>query len=76
MKKGPIKVLEPMYQLEQRRPSDSDFIKCHRSYLVNFRHVDSINAKEIKLHSGSVVPISRNHAKEFQETFFAYTFEK
>lgn len=73
--KGAVKVLEPMYQLEKRLPVGRDFFKCHRSYMINLHYVNSFNNKEITTLFGNAVPISRKHAKEFQETFFAYAFD-
>lgn len=70
-RKGAIKVLEPMYQIEQRIPLNADFFKCHRSYLINLHHVNSFDNKEIKTLTGNTVPISRKHTKEFQEMFFS-----
>lgn len=74
--KEPVKVLEPLYQLENRLLLSEGFYKCHRSYIVNMRYVNSFNSNEIKMFSGASVPISRKHAKTFQDTYFSYVFER
>lgn len=49
-----------------------DFFRCHRSYLVNIRHIQAINlpALTIQLTDGVTIPISRSqrsHAKALLE---------
>ena len=73
--KDSIKVLEPLYQLEEQLLQEEGFFKCHRSYIINMRFVNSFNAKEIKMLSEAVIPISRIHAKDFQDIYFSYVFE-
>lgn len=73
--KQPLKVLEPLYQFEDRLLQEDGFFKCHRSYIINMRYVNSFNAKEIKMLSQSIIPLSRMHAKDFQDIYFSYVFE-
>ena len=39
-----------------------EFVRCHKSYLVNMRYVSSVEGKEIMLLDGSTIPISRSKA--------------
>ena len=73
--KQSIKVLEPLYKLEERLLQEDGFFKCHRSYIINMRYVNSFNTKEIKMLSQSIIPISRMRAKEFQDIYFSFVFE-
>ncbi|MBQ9826615.1 MAG: response regulator transcription factor [Firmicutes bacterium] len=41
------------------------FFRCHRSYLVNMRHLTRIGQSELTLSDGSTVPLSRHRSKEF-----------
>ena len=41
------------------------FFRCHRSYLVNMRHISKISQTELTLSDGSTVPLSRHRNKEF-----------
>lgn len=46
------------------RLKNSGFIRIHKSYLVNYRYIDSIEMKDITLTSGEKLPLSRNRVGE------------
>lgn len=48
------------------------FAACHRSYIVNLRHVRSIGREELILDDGGRVPISRRLYKSINEKFIAF----
>ena len=50
----------------------SEFIFCHRSYLINLRYVRSIGKTEIYLDDGKVLPLSRRLYREINEKFIAF----
>lgn len=50
----------------------SDFISCHRSYIVNLRYVRSIGKTEITLDSGENIPLSRRLYKDVNEKFIRF----
>lgn len=50
----------------------SDFIACHRSYVVNLRYVRSIGKTEIVLDNGENIPLSRRLYKEVNEQFIQF----
>ncbi|HZV71011.1 MAG TPA: LytTR family DNA-binding domain-containing protein [Saprospiraceae bacterium] len=45
--------------------SDSDFLRCHRSFLVNKNEIIEIkrNVNQIVLRNGEIIPTSRRHQK-------------
>lgn len=43
------------------------FMVPHRSYIVNYDHVKSINRSEIKMCNGDIIPISRLKLKEIKD---------
>ena len=43
---------------------DEYFFKCHRSFLVNLRHVSQIKSNCVVLKNGTEVPISRGMAEQ------------
>lgn len=47
----------PLYEIENKLTED--FIRCHRSYVVNMSHVKKITRTEILTDSGKRIPISR-----------------
>ncbi|MCL2572119.1 MAG: LytTR family DNA-binding domain-containing protein [Defluviitaleaceae bacterium] len=67
---GTITVKMPTYKLEQLL--SDEFIRCHRSYLVNMRHISKITKTDITLDNGKFVPLSRRMQSSVSETFIAY----
>lgn len=54
----------------------TDFVKCHRSYVVNLRHVASVLKTDVMLDDGRKIPLSRNAAKRVNERFIKYYRDK
>lgn len=54
------------------RRLSGDFVSCHRSYLVNLRHVRSIGRAEVTLDGGEKVPLSRRLREEVNGKFVRY----
>lgn len=50
----------------------SDFVFCHRSYVVNLRYVRSIGKMEIVLDNGESIPLSRRLYKEVNDKFIQF----
>ncbi len=48
------------------------FVACHRSYIVNLRHVRSIGRTQVKLDGGALVPLSRRLREEVNGKFVRY----
>ena len=49
-----------------------DFLRIHRSYLVNLNAVAFMGKQELRMANGDLVPMSRLRSKEFAEAFRAY----
>ena len=47
----------------------SNFISCHRSYIVNLFKVDCVYKKSLLMSNGESLPISRNRTKIVNDTF-------
>ena len=52
--------------------ADSDFIKTHRSYVVNAKYIEKITKNECELINNIKVPLSRNSYKSVNEMFINY----
>ncbi|HBV67790.1 MAG TPA: DNA-binding response regulator [Clostridiales bacterium] len=52
------------------------FMVPHRSYIVNYDHVKSINRSEIKMCNGDIIPISRLKLKEIKDFHAMYEEER
>ncbi len=50
----------------------SDFYKCHRSYAVNIRHINSIKKYDAVMDNGLIVPVSRRIYNDFNSAFIAF----
>lgn len=48
------------------------FFRCHKSYLVNLRHVGKIESSQAVLNNGTVIPVSKYRKKEFMQAFASY----
>ena len=46
-----------------------DFVRCHQSFLVNARRIESIRQGELRLTDGTALPVSKHRAKETNEAF-------
>lgn len=51
---------------------DAQFFRCHRSYLVNLRHVRSSGPGELTLANGARVPVARSRRQALSEAMLAY----
>lgn len=57
--------------MEQALPAEQ-FVRCHKSYLVNLEHVTEVGRTAVRLDSGEEVPVGRKYAAETQGAFVAY----
>ena len=71
-----LQSFDPLYTHEEKLLNYESFFKCHRSYIVNLMHIDTYTQKEIRMHSGCIIPISRNCHKDFKTAYFAALFRE
>ncbi len=57
------------YLTKSAQKSTPAFMRCHRSYLVNLRHISGIAKNDLILDNGVRLPVSRNAYKEMNEAF-------
>ncbi len=50
------------------------FCRCHKSYLVNIEHIDSIDGDEFCLMGGKKIKISRAYLQSAKKAYFDYVF--
>ena len=67
----------PFYgKLEDLEPAlPGTFFRCHRSYIVNLRHVQYYNKNEIRLDNEDRIPLSKRRYKSFGLAFMHYLKE-
>ena len=61
---------EPIAKLEVKL--GDEFVRCHRSYVVNLKWISSLSRSEITLDNGMRLPLSRRLADEVRRRFIAY----
>ena len=63
---GFVQMNMTLAQIADELPSDR-FAYCHRSVVVNLRHVRSLGANELTLDDGTTLPVSRRRLVELRE---------
>ncbi len=70
------KVYETRMTIAEAEKNLSDgFIRCHRSYLVNIRHISQISKTDVILDGGEMVPLARSAYKDVNQAFIKYYTE-
>lgn len=59
-------------QTVEKLLSGQGFYRCHKSFLVNFRHIRSIRQDAVIMQNGEQLPISRHRRREFLSEFAKY----
>ena len=54
----------------------SSFVRCHRSFLVNLRHIRSISNCDIVLTNAAVLPVGSKYLKDLKNNFSEYLENK
>lgn len=45
------------------------FIRCHRSYVISLKYIDTIEAKDLILTTGTIIPIGSTYIKDLKLAF-------
>ncbi len=51
---------------------EGEFVRCHKSYLVNMQWIQCVDNKMITLTNGTQIPVSRNRMTETKDMVFEY----
>ncbi len=70
-KQEELKCGETLAAIEERL-SEESFFRCHKSFLINMRYVDSFNHTDLVLQNKDVIMISRNKYKPFTMAYSDY----
>lgn len=70
-KDSAVQLRESIGSFEKKVYGEAQFVKCHRSYLVNLQHVSAVRKADVLLDNGESVPVSRNMGKQVNEAFIA-----
>lgn len=56
----------------ENRLRGKGFFRCHKSYLINLRHVDTYGRQEVVLDNGDKIMIARRRYEEFMKEILSY----
>lgn len=62
-------------QIEKMLIQDN-FLRCHRSYIINLDYISDINNKDFVLNDGTLIPLKRDHKKFFKTYYEDYLFKQ
>ena len=65
-----------LQELENEIGEVGNFLRCHRSYLVNLDYVSAIIQGCFEMKDGNLVPISAKRTAEMKRAFFDWSLEK
>jgi DNA-binding LytR/AlgR family response regulator len=57
-------------------PERPQFIRPHKSYLVNMDYIDEFGVEEIKLDDETIIPVSRNQRNDVKHRYLQYYTEE
>lgn len=69
--KGEISYKKKISDLEKELPEEQ-FVRCHRSYIVNLHYVKSVGKDSLTLDDNITIPISRGKKDKIVEKFMRY----
>lgn len=65
-----------MDHLCEQLADKEQFVRVHRSYLVNLEYIESITPKTVTLTDGTELPLPRGKYGELKELYLAYAFSR
>jgi len=71
-----ISCYSSMSEFQEILLSDSRFIQCHRSFLVNMSYVISISGKDFVLQDKTLIPVSKQGYQQVKDAYIDYFFGK
>lgn len=69
-------VTASLADIEEKLLSRPEFMKAHRSYLVNLKYVQSIGVSSIVTKNGHSVPVSRRRRNEIQDAYVDFLHQE
>jgi len=70
-----IEAFGSMSNLEKELLTNLNFIKPHRSYIINLLHIDTIGQREIQMQSLAIVPLAKANRLAVKSAYIAFAFK-
>ncbi|WP_227060343.1 LytR/AlgR family response regulator transcription factor [[Clostridium] scindens] len=75
LRESEVLVTSRLEELEEQL-ADTDFVRCHKSYLVNLDEIRQFRRTEFVMRNGERIPISRNFQESVKTKFMNWAKEK
>jgi len=69
-----IEAISTMSELEKTLLVHTCFIKPHRSYIINMKHIDTLSKRDIRMKSQNLIPIAKAKAKMIKSAYMNDAF--
>jgi len=69
-----IEAAGSMTELEKLLSDDVCFVKPHRSYIINLKHIDTLFQREIKMQSLAFVPMAKANYHTIKSAYIKFSF--
>lgn len=69
-----IEAVGSMVELEDELLDHLNFIKPHRSYIINMDFIDTLSQREIVMRSRASIPVAKANYKSIKSAYINYTF--
>ena len=53
-----------------------DFLRCHRSFLINMNHVQGLEGSDFRMSDRALIPISIANQRQIRGAFIDWTYRK
>lgn len=70
-----LQIHEQFSKCEQFFTPEIGFFKCHRSYIVQMRHIEQFTKNSIITYHQVTIPVSRSSSAAFKDAYFNYMFK-
>lgn len=72
---GDLEKVNCTFKYIYEKVKEHGFIRCHKSYIVNTKYIQTFNKLECRLQKDIIIPIGRKYSKDFRRTFLENEFD-
>lgn len=72
---GNLEEINCVFKDIYEKVKEYSFIRCHKSYIVNIKYVQTFNKLECKVQKDIIIPIGRKYSKDFRRIILENEFD-
>ncbi len=72
---GEVEEIKCVFKEMYEKVKYNGFIRCHKSYIVNIRYVQTFNKLECRVQKEIILPIGRKYSKDFRRVLLENEFD-